>query len=111
MLLRDGAVAGPFGVMGGFIQAQAHAQLVVGLVDEQLDPQAALDKPRFRIEGSQVFLEEGLWDAAEDFEREGYTAVCDEDTLSFGGGQVILRNEDGLVGGSDPRKDGCAAGF
>jgi gamma-glutamyltranspeptidase/glutathione hydrolase len=111
MLLRDGAVVGPFGVMGGFIQAQAHVQLVVGLVDEGLDPQAALDKPRFRIEGSTIFLEEGLWEADEVFEREGYDVVRDEDTLSFGGGQAILRNGDGLVGGSDARKDGCAAGF
>ncbi len=111
MLLRDGAVVGPFGVMGGFIQAQAHAQLVVGLVDEGLDPQAALDKPRFRIDGTRIFLEEGLWNAENSLAHEGYDVVRDEDTLSFGGGQAILRNDDGLVGGSDPRKDGLAAGF
>ena len=62
MMFRDGDLLGPFGVMGGFIQAQAHMQLVSGLVDQGLDPQAALDQPRFRIEGDTVFLEEGLWD-------------------------------------------------
>ena len=38
MLLRDGALAGPFGVMGGFLQAQAHLQLVSAIVDDGLDP-------------------------------------------------------------------------
>jgi gamma-glutamyltranspeptidase/glutathione hydrolase len=111
MLLRDGELAGPFGVMGGFIQAQAHMQLVSGLVDRGLDPQAALDTPRFRVEGDQLFLEEGLWDRADELERHGYRVVRDRDTVSFGGGQSILRTEAGLVGGSDPRKDGYAGAF
>jgi gamma-glutamyltranspeptidase/glutathione hydrolase len=111
MLLRDGALLGPFGVMGGFIQAQAHAQLVSALVDDGLDPQAALDRPRFRVDGEAVHLEEGLWPQAEELERRGHTVVCDEDTYSFGGGQAILVEGDVLVGGSDPRKDGYAAGL
>ena len=45
MLFRDGELLGPFGVMGGFIQAQAHVQLVSAIVDDGLDPQAALDRP------------------------------------------------------------------
>ena len=111
MLFRGGELLGPFGVMGGFIQAQAHMQLVSALVDQGLDPQAALDHPRFRVEGDTVFLEEGLWDRVGELEREGYIVVCDEDTVSFGGGQAIMRTESGLLGGSDPRKDGLAAGF
>ena len=54
---RDGELAGPFGVMGGFIQAQAHVQLVHGLLHEGLDPQTALDRPRFRVGGERVRLE------------------------------------------------------
>jgi gamma-glutamyltranspeptidase/glutathione hydrolase len=111
MLLRDGALVGPFGVMGAFIQAQAHLQLVSALVDDGLDPQAALDRPRFRVQDDSVFLEEGLWDRAAELEEAGEHVVLDRDTLSFGGGQAIVVGERGLQGGSDPRKDGYAAGF
>ena len=71
MLLRDGALAGPFGIMGGFIQAQAHVQFVSAVVDDGLDPQAALDRPRFRVEPDAVCLEEGLWERAQELERAG----------------------------------------
>ncbi len=111
LLLRSGELAGPFGVMGGFIQAQAHAQLVSALVDDGLDPQAALDRPRFRVDGDAVHLEEGLWPEAARLERLGYRVVPDADTPSFGGGQAILVEGETLVGGSDPRKDGYAAGL
>jgi gamma-glutamyltranspeptidase/glutathione hydrolase len=111
MLLRDGELLGPFGVMGGFIQAQAHMQLVSAIVDEGLDPQAALDRPRFRIEGDVVLLEEGLWPEAEALERAGHNVVCETETSGFGGGQAILVHGEALLGGSDPRKDGYAAGF
>ncbi len=111
LLLRDQELLGPFGVMGGFIQAQAHVQLVSGLVDDGLDPQAALDRPRFRVEGESVSLEEGLWAEGERLEQLGYRVSRDTDLASFGGGQVILVDGDALIGGSDPRKDGYAAGL
>ena len=111
MLLRDGKLLGPFGVMGGFIQAQAHMQLVSALVDDGLDPQAALDRPRFRVDGDAVRLEEGLWERDADLEPLGYRTLRETDTFAFGGGQAILVQGDSLVGGSDPRKDGYAAGI
>lgn len=111
MLLRDGRLAGPFGVMGGFIQAQAHVQLVSALLDDGLDPQAALDRPRFRVEPDAVSLEEGLWPEARRLEELGYRVALDSDLASFGGGQAILLHGDALVGGSDPRKDGYAGGL
>jgi gamma-glutamyltranspeptidase/glutathione hydrolase len=111
MLLRDGALGGPFGVMGGHIQAQAHMQLVSALVDDGLDPQAALDRSRFLVDGEVVRLEEGLWDEAAELEELGISTVLERDSFSFGGGQCILVEGDALVGGSDPRKDGYAAGF
>jgi gamma-glutamyltranspeptidase/glutathione hydrolase len=111
MLLRDGDLAGPFGVMGGFIQAQAHLQLVSAIVDDGLDPQAAIDRPRFRVDGELIRLEEGLWDRERDLRRLGYQTMRDPDTYLFGSGQAILVSGDALVGGSDPRKDGYAGGI
>jgi gamma-glutamyltranspeptidase/glutathione hydrolase len=111
MLLRDGELLGPFGVMGGFIQAQAHMQLVSAVVDDGLDPQAALDRPRFRVDGDVVKLEEGLWDHEPDLQRLGYKTARDLETHKFGGGQAIFVTGDALVGGSDPRKDGYAGGI
>src|SRR5918997_4066253 len=60
LLLRDGGLWGPFGVMGGFMQAQGHVQVVSALVDDGLDPQAALDRPRFRVDGDRVLVEPGI---------------------------------------------------
>jgi gamma-glutamyltranspeptidase/glutathione hydrolase len=111
MLLRDGDLLGPFGVMGGLIQAQAHVQLVSAMVDDGLDPQAALDRPRFRVDGAQVRLEEGLWEREADLRKLGYEPVRETDTFGFGGGQAIVVSGEALIGGSDPRKDGYAAGY
>jgi gamma-glutamyltranspeptidase/glutathione hydrolase len=106
LLLREGQLLGPFGVMGGFLQAQAHVQLVSALVDDGLGPQAALDRPRFRVDGDRVALEPGLAHRA----GELLGAYVDHDTYGFGGGQAILVQPDGtLAAGSDPRKDGYAA--
>lgn len=112
MLLRDGELAGPFGVMGGFIQAQAHIQLVHGMLHEGLDPQTALDRPRFRVGGERVRLEYGLWERADEVSRLGLEPVLEPDLYLFGGGQAILRTPGGtLIGGSDSRKDGYAGGW
>jgi gamma-glutamyltranspeptidase/glutathione hydrolase len=111
MLVDDGKLRGPFGVMGGFIQAQAHVQLVSALIDQEMDPQAALDQPRFRIDRDCVQLEEGYWPAAEGLSAEGLRVVLDDDRLHFGGGQAIQVIDNRMLGGSDPRKDGFAAGI
>lgn len=111
LLTRGGSLYGPFGVMGGFIQAQAHMQLVSALVDDRLDPQTALDRPRFRVEGDSVLLERGLWRSAEELARQGCRVVMEPDIDKFGGGQAILVERGTLIGGSDSRKDGYAAGY
>jgi gamma-glutamyltranspeptidase/glutathione hydrolase len=111
MLLRDGELRGPFGVMGGFLQAQAHVQLVSAIVDDGLDPQAALERPRFMVDGDVVRLEDGLWERDAELAALGIETVRETAAGRFGGGQAILVTGDALVGGSDPRKDGYAAGF
>jgi gamma-glutamyltranspeptidase/glutathione hydrolase len=107
LVRADGALIGPFGIMGGYLQAQAHLQFVTAVVDRGMDPQAALDLPRFRVEGERVALEPGFGRADElegAYVDEGYSG------FGFGGGQAIMVDEDGSVrAGSDRRKDGYAA--
>lgn len=115
----DGSLYAPFGVMGGFMQPQGHVQVVVGLIDDELDPQAALDRPRFCLSdanpASAVQLEEGIpQETMDELAQMGHTIVpvSGYARATFGRGQIIVRREDGvLCGGSDPRADGCAVGF
>ena len=109
-----------FGVMGGFMQPQGHTQVVVALVDDGLDPQATLDRPRFCIadgvSGGRVSLEQGI-------EVEVMSALADMghplvptsgfSRAIFGRGQIILRDAESgvLCGGSDPRADGCVMSY
>ncbi len=110
MLLRDEGLLGPFGIMGGPMQPQAHFQFVRRLVDEGADPQLALDAPRWRVEqGREVELEPGLWGELETLRALGHDARRADVQHAFGVGQAILRFGDALVGGSDGRGDGHAA--
>ncbi len=114
---EDGSLYASYGVMGGFMQPQGHVQVLSGLVDHGLDPQSALDLPRFCIDveesGGSVALEEGMSaQVVYDLEKMGHPVypVSGYDRSLFGRGQVILRDpETGvLCAGSDPRGDGCA---
>ena len=111
MLLEGGGLLGPFGVMGGAMQPQGHFQVVLRLVDHGDDPQAALDGPRWRVgAGRAVELEPGLWHTEEALAALGHDVRRATVQHPFGVGQVILRIGDALVGGSDGRGDGFAAG-
>ncbi len=116
----DSSLYGPFGVMGGFMQPQGHVQVVVGLVDDALDPQAALDRPRFCIEpanaGGLVNLEDGVPnEVVQGLAQRGHvlkTPISGHARSLFGRGQIIRREPDGVLwGGSDPRADGGAIGY
>ncbi len=109
LLLRDGELWGPFGVMGGPMQAQGHVQVVHGLVDRGLDPQRALDAPRFRVEeGRHVEIEPGLEAEAAALRALGHDVAVSPEVDGFGVGQCILAEGEALVGGSDGRGDGYA---
>lgn len=106
-----------FGVMGGFMQPQGHVQVFAALADSGLDPQAALDLPRFCIDdgtaGGAVALEEGIADAVmADLAERGHKVqkVAGWERALFGRGQIILCDPSigVLIGGSDPRADGLA---
>jgi gamma-glutamyltranspeptidase/glutathione hydrolase len=111
LALNGETLAGAFGVVGGFMQAQGHVQLLSAIVDDMLDPQAALDRPRFRVNQNQVSLEEGMWGRAGEVAALGLEPVFSDATRAeFGCGQAIWATADSLIGGSDARGDGCAIG-
>lgn len=106
-----------YGVMGGYMQPQGHMQVVSALLDDLLDPQAALDRPRFCIDdgtaGGRVALEEGISpEVLIGLENRGHSvySVSGQARALFGRGQIICRDTSTgvLCGGSDPRADGCA---
>lgn len=112
MLLEDGKLLGPFGVMGGPMQPQGHFQVVRRVVDDGDDPQAALDAPRWRVEEQgHLELEPGLASLLPDLRARGHDVSVGAGPHGFGVGQMILRLGDALVGGSDGRGDGYAAGI
>lgn len=112
LLARDGLPTAVFGVMGGQYQACGHAHVVGNLVDHGMDPQAAIDAPRAFFEGEVTVLERGVSDAAAaGLAERGHTIARRQ--MPLGGGQMVMidRERGVLIGGSDPRKDGCAIGF
>ncbi|HXQ51878.1 MAG TPA: gamma-glutamyltransferase [Stellaceae bacterium] len=112
MLTKDGQAQMPFGVMGGNYQATGHAHLLTHMLDRGLDAQAALETPRSFAFDGVLGLERTMPRAvAEDLGRRGHRVGFAE--RPFGGGQAIWidRAKGVLIGGSDPRKDGCALGY
>ena len=114
----DGSLLASFGVMGGFMQPQGHVQVLVGLLDDGLDPQAVLDRPRWCLmeseKGWDLALEKGIPGTTRTrlagMGHRVHTITGHERAL-FGRGQVIVRDSESgvLWGGSDPRADGLAA--
>jgi len=111
---RNGEPLMAFGIMGGYMQPQGHAQLLVRLADYNQNPQAALDAPRWQIfDGLRVVIEPGfdarLYEALRDMGHD--VEVSNARTALHGRGQIIYRLEDGYVAASDQRADGQAVGY
>lgn len=99
-----------YGVMGGSMQPQGHIQVLLNLLHFGMDMQEAIEAPRFRhIEGRRVAVEALPADVAAELEALGHE-LADPRNFAFGGAQAIVRLERGWAAGSDPRKDGMAAG-
>ena len=112
LLTRDGLPTAVFGVMGGHYQACGHTHVVSNMADFGMDPQEAIDAPRVFFEGEATMLEHGVSEtAAAGLAERGHTVA--RRGAPLGGGQMVYIDRDRgvLIGGSDPRKDGCAIGF
>jgi len=110
-LMKDGKAVGPFGVMGGFMQPQGHLQVIMNLIDFKMNPQSALDAPRFRWDqGLTVALEESFLDKFRaDLVARGHEIRDEKRGSSFGRGQIILVEDKHYIAGTETRCDGHIA--
>jgi gamma-glutamyltranspeptidase/glutathione hydrolase len=111
-LMKDGQALGPFGVMGGYMQPQGHVQVVMNLVDFELNPQQALDAPRWQwMRDKQVLLENSFSpQIALQLGALGHDIQIAADSVQFGRGQMILKGNSGsLIGGTEKRTDSSIA--
>jgi gamma-glutamyltranspeptidase/glutathione hydrolase len=113
-LTRGGQPVGPFGVMGGFMQPQGHLQVILNTLAYGLNPQAALDAPRWQwVSGRTVEIEPGTPEHIFDgLSQRGHAVRWASGHGGFGRGQIIWRLDNGvLVGGTEPRTDGHIAAW
>ena len=124
-MTKDGLPRMAFGLMGGDMQPQGHAQIVVNLVDFGMNLQEAGDAIRFHHTGSAeptgtvmtdggvLHIEEGLPDSVlAELRRRGHR-IESESVGAYGGYQAIWRDPVTGVysGATEKRKDGCALGY
>ncbi len=114
-ITKNNTPLGPFGVMGGYMQPQGHLQVIMNMIDFHLNPQAALDAPRWQWKTDKIIevekemspqIIEGLY-------RMGHEILVSPTSTTFGRGQIILRNQINgtLIGGTEKRTDSSIAVF
>lgn len=114
-LTKDGSPVGPFGVMGGTMQPQGHLQVLRNMLDYHLNPQAALDAPRWQWVSEKTVLVESDFPKhiAESLIRRGHDIKVELNAGSFGRGQIIWRDKETgtYLGGTDGRADGTISSY
>lgn len=114
-LTKQGEAIGPFGIMGGYMQPQAHVQVMLHLIDGMMSPQDILDTPRFRwVQGLKVEVEpEYSASINNKLLSRGHEVTVSEDIDAFGRGQMILRDpiSGRYIGGTERRVDGMVAAY
>ncbi|MFU2418851.1 gamma-glutamyltransferase family protein [Peptacetobacter sp. AB800] len=109
---QDGEAVGAFGVMGAFMQPQGQFQAVTNLIDFAMNPQEALDAPRWQwIDGMKIEVEDDMKAGiAEGLKEKGHDVKVVSDKINMGRGQIILKNEKGgYICGTEKRCDGHVA--
>lgn len=109
-LTQGNQAIGPFGVMGGAMQPQGHLQVVMNMADFGMNPQVALDAPRWRfVSGNRVFVEETVSPSiALALAERGHDIQVSGERGLFGKGQIILHRDGVFIAASEPRADGLA---
>ena len=113
-LSKSGKAIGPFGVMGGFMQPQGHLQVVTNTIDFNMNPQEALDAPRWQwVGGKNIQVErEFPYAVTEELIRKGHNISVLPESTTFGRGNIIWRDENGtLIGATEPRADGYVSAW
>ena len=107
-IMKDGKAVAPFGVMGGYMQPQGHVQVVMNLIDFGMNPQQALDAPRWQwLRDMQFSVEDNFPnEIAKQLAAKGHSVSVALSPVSFGRGQIIVKLPNGtLVGGTECRTD------
>ena len=112
-ITKDKKAVGPFGVMGAFMQPQGHVQVAMNLIDFKLNPQEALDAHRWMWEeGKRVYIEPDFPNyIAKELEARGHEIQSLIRRGVFGRGQIIIKEGDALIGGTEKRADSTVAAW
>lgn len=96
-----------FGVMGGYMQPQGHVQVLTNLIDFHLNPQMALDAPRWQWKEGNTFEVEPSFDKEiiEALRAKGHIVKVANNCYSFGRGQIILLSNGIYIAGTESRAD------
>ena len=119
---KEGKPFMSFGVMGGATQPQAHAQIIINMVDFGLNLQEAGDAPRIVHSGSSQPTDETMKDGGTLSLETGFGEIIEDELAAkghtikyekgiFGGYQAIMLKDGVYYGASETRKDGQAAGY
>lgn len=107
---RDGKPWLSYGVMSGSMQPQGHVQVLLNIIEFGMDPQEAVDAARFRhLNQKRIAIENVNPEVARALSALGHDLEM-PNGIAFGGAQLIQKLDRGWAAGSDPRKDGMAAG-
>lgn len=114
-ITQNNKALGPFGVMGGLMMPQGQVQVLSNMIDFHLNPQAALDAPRWKwVKDRMVEMEANTPDyIINELKEKGHVIYPRKEKEQFGRGQIILRNSvtGVLMGGTESRTDGTIASW
>ncbi|MEM3324566.1 MAG: gamma-glutamyltransferase family protein [Thermoplasmata archaeon] len=118
MIVKDEELFGVFGAAGGEGQPQTHIQIIHNIIDRKMNPQEIVEYPRFvhgriLLEGNETLkIEENF----EKYTLEKLSSIFNTEIVGklndlMGDANIIIKKENVLMGGSDPRRDSMGLGF